>query len=184
MRRLSPGAVELLPSVIGVVFGLVFVLANRAPLGEPGASVALVVGVLLAAADLALLAVYARGPRAPAGAPSLARDDRRYLVIVAAEVVALFGGLLVINAVLGRGELAVAWVALVVGVHFLALGAGRALPIVVLGAVLTVLGLLGGLLGLTTGSAAAVAGVAGIGSAVTLFVAVGLDLRRRRSLAV
>ena len=182
MRRLDPATVELLPSIIGLVFGLVFVLANR-PFPPVWAAVALVVGLLLAALDVALLVAYARAPRrAPGGTPTV-RFDGRYRVVVAVEVVALFGGLFVINGLLGRPDLGVSWVAIVVGVHFLGLGVGQAGAIVVLGAALTALGVLGMLLGLLTGSAAAVAAVAGVGSGIVLLVAVGLDLRRRRQLA-
>ncbi len=129
--------------------------------------------------DLVLLVVYARRPERAALRLPTVMGGRRYGIVVAAEVVALAAGLVVITAVPGRPEYAVAWVALVVGVHFVSLGVGRSATILLLGAVLTALGLLGFVLGGLTGSAAAISWITGIGSGFTLLVAVALDLRRR-----
>src|SRR6266540_275143 len=62
----------------------------------------------------------------PAVIPLAAPDnagftDRRYWAVVGFEAAALFGGLIVIKAVLGRPDMAVAWIAVVVGAHFFAL---------------------------------------------------------------
>jgi hypothetical protein len=54
----------------------------------------------------------------------------RYRLIVAVEIVAIFGGLALLNGPLDASEGAVGWIALVVGVHFFALAAAwrRAFP--------------------------------------------------------
>ncbi|GAA3139464.1 hypothetical protein GCM10010466_33260 [Planomonospora alba] len=67
-----------------------------------------------------------------------------YVVIVVAEVVLLFGGIAVLGALDRPQETNVAWIALVVGVHFVALGpVWKNRSIMLPGAVLTVLGLAG-----------------------------------------
>lgn len=93
------------------------------------------------------------------------------------EVVALLGGLVIINRVLGAERFTVAWVAVVVGVHFFGLGSiwrDRALYLV--GAVLALLGLAGFLVGVAGGSAGTIALVSGVGSGAALFLVVGLAL--------
>ena len=169
--------------IIGVVFGLVFVLVNSGPLPSPWPIVLRVAGVVVAI----LLAVKIVGVlRRPGGGAEQEpnRFDRNYRLIVAAEVVGLFGGLAIINGVLGAGEFGIAWIAVVVGVHFFGLGAiWRSVPLHVLAATLTALGILGAVLGLLTGSAAVIAGVAGVGSGAALFTAIALALRYEQHLA-
>lgn len=156
--------------IIGIVFGLVFVIVNSGPLGSPASTVLRIAGVVVAAMLLFVLQARMRG-RSGVG---MAREGgagftRGYWIVVAIEVVALFGGLFLINGLLGRGEFGVAWVAVVVGVHFFGLGAvWRAPSLHVLGGVLTALGVLGAVLGLVTGSPAWIAGVAGVGSGAAL----------------
>ncbi|GAY11074.1 monooxygenase [Pseudonocardia sp. N23] len=113
----------------------------------------------------------------PGGRGAGAGFTRGYWVVVAVEVVALFGGLNLINGVFGQGGYGVAWVAFVVGVHFVGLGAvWHAPPSHVLGAVLTGLGILGAVLGLVTGSDAWIAGVAGVGSGAALLLGTAVAL--------
>ncbi|MFC4060060.1 hypothetical protein ACFOWE_17275 [Planomonospora corallina] len=67
-----------------------------------------------------------------------------YLVIVAIEVVLLFGGIAALRVLERPEETNVAWIALIVGVHFVALGpVWKNRSIMLPGAVLTVLGLAG-----------------------------------------
>ncbi|WP_217708660.1 hypothetical protein [Nonomuraea rhodomycinica] len=148
--------------LVGAVFGAVFVVVNaRSPLNTGAADVLRVAACLGAAAVVAMWfatvrkersAAEAGGerPAAEAGGKRPAAEARKgmfgrgYLIIVAAEVLLLFGGLRVL-ALLDRPEQGnVAWVAFVVGVHFVALApVWKDWSIAVPGAVLTVLGVAG-----------------------------------------
>jgi hypothetical protein len=139
-------------SLIGGGFGLAFVWINSAAVPAPAR------GVLLAVAGAALLAIVvlsARSFAAQAGrseqshdagastVPGAAAFGWRYRSIVAIEAVALFGGARLLS-VLGHPELGIAWVAVVVGTHFFALGRiFRLARFHVLGALVTALGLAG-----------------------------------------
>ncbi|MEE3920256.1 hypothetical protein V2I01_24865 [Micromonospora sp. BRA006-A] len=130
-------------SLVAISFGTVFVLVNSDGLDAPWPLVLRVAGLLAAAL---LLAALFRGPgRDPAPQREAAGFmDRRYWLVVALEAVALFGGLSVINNVLDRPAVAVAWVAVVVGVHFFGLAHVWRMPLYHwLGAVMTALGLAG-----------------------------------------
>jgi len=87
-QRVDPGTSELLPLLIGIAFGLVFLVANRGP-GAPWPAIVLVVGVAATAVDLVLLVVYARRPERAALRLPTVMGGRRYGIVVAAEVVAL-----------------------------------------------------------------------------------------------
>jgi hypothetical protein len=98
--------------------------------------------------------------------------DRRYWIIVALEVGALFGGLFIINGVLHRKAVSVAWVALVVGVHFFGLARIWRMRLYHwLGAAMTILGLAGFLIYALGGTAATIGLVAGVGSGAALYAA-------------
>jgi hypothetical protein len=110
--------------IIGIVFGLVFVVVNSGPLGSPASTVLRIAGVVVAAVLLFVLQARMRGGTGV----EIAREGgagftRGYWIVVAVEAVALFGGLVLINGGFGHGEFGVAWVAVVVGVHFFGLGA-------------------------------------------------------------
>ncbi|SCF37971.1 hypothetical protein [Micromonospora mirobrigensis] len=166
-------------SLVAISFGTVFVLVNSGGLAAPWPLVIRVAGILVAALlVVALLRVGRRAPAVVTGGPAAGFMDRRYWIIVAIEVVALFGGLNVINRVLDRPALAVAWVAVVVGVHFFGLGWIWRMPrFHWLGVVMTVLGLAGFLVHALGGGADAVALVAGVGSGAALYATVALALR-------
>jgi hypothetical protein len=105
------------------------------------------------------------------------RFDRRYWAVVAVEVVALVVGLVIIKQLFEADRLTVAWIAVVIGVHFFGLGAvwhDRSLYLV--GTVLTMLGLAGFVIAAAGGSAAAIALVSGVGCGATLLLGVGLAL--------
>jgi len=118
----------------------------------------------------------------PAVIPLAAPDnagftDRRYWAVVGFEAAALFGGLIVIKAVLGRPDMAVAWIAVVVGAHFFALA--RVWPtrsFHVLATVMVILGVSGLVLGAFAAPAGVIGLVSGIGSGVALFVTVAATL--------
>ena len=100
--------------------------------------------------------------------------DHGYWLIVALEAGALFGGLAVINGVLHGQAVSVAWVALVVGVHFFGLARIWRMPLYYwLGAAMAILSLAGFLIYALGGSAAMVGLVAGVGSGAALYAAVG-----------
>lgn len=160
-------------SLVAIVFGLVFVEVNSGGLPAPWALVVRIAGVVVA---VGLLFALRKAKPQPEHGPGFA--DRRYWLVVAVEAVALFGGLFVINGVLGRGEFAVAWIAFVVGVHFFGLAAVfRLNRFHALGAVLTALGVVGFVLGALGASAGTVGVVSGVLSGVALFATVAVSLR-------
>lgn len=175
-RPRPPGMV--IGSVVAIAFGTVFVMVNSSDLRTPWPLAVRVAGLVVAVALLAALAVLVRSTEE--AAPADTQDDRhsRFWLVVLLEAVALFGGLAVINGVLDRPSVAVAWVALVVGVHFLALAAIWRMPMYRwLGAAMTLLGLAGFLIDLAGGTRASVELVAGVGSGVALYAAVGIVVR-------
>ncbi|UOX91468.1 hypothetical protein MUY14_12880 [Amycolatopsis sp. FBCC-B4732] len=132
---------QFLGALIGAAFGTVFVLVNS------GAPLPAAIGwVLRALAVLALAAVVVLGFRA-GGRPTL--DDRpvfgpSYRVVVIAEVVLLVAGFFELSLLEAPVEGNVAWIATIVGLHFVALAsAWKTRSILVVGAVLTVLGVVG-----------------------------------------
>jgi hypothetical protein len=165
-------------SLIALVFGVVFVMANTARLGGGWTIGVRVAGVAVA---LALLVAVLRRRRAaaPAAAPPGPPwfTDRAYLTIVGIEAVALFGGLFVLNRLLGITTLNIAWIALVVGTHFFALGRVWRLPLFHgLGAAMVVLAVAGAALHAAGAGPAAVDLVAGVGSGAALFATVAAAL--------
>jgi uncharacterized membrane protein len=162
-------------SVVAITFGTVFVLVNSAGLPAPWPFVIRVIGLLVAALLVVGLVLVVRRGSSVTRAPASGFVDRRYGLIVALEAGALFGGLAVINGVLHRTAVSVAWVALVVGVHFFGLARIWHMPLYQwLGAAMTVLGLAGFLIYALGGPAATVGLVAGVGSGMVLYTAVAL----------
>lgn len=133
---------EKIGSLIGGMFGLIFVLVNTGSFPGP---IALILRIVAAAVFVGIVVALARVP--PARLPDISKQGgfgRGYWVVVAVEVVAIFGGLRIITGVLNRPDAAVAWIALVVGVHFFALARVWHLSFfTVLAAGLTVCGLVG-----------------------------------------
>lgn len=142
--------------LVGGIFGAVFVVVNaQSPLDTVIVNVLRVAACLAAATVIAMWFATARSER-PAAGPRRDMFGRGYLIIVAAEVILLFGGLRLLAAWERPEQANVAWVAFVVGVHFVALAPvwkdwGIAVP----GAALTLLGVAG----LVLASTAAVAWV-------------------------
>jgi uncharacterized membrane protein len=162
-------------SLVAITFGTVFVLANSGGLARPWPLVVRLTGLSVAALLISGLVLVARRGSRATTAPVSDFVDRRYWLIVALEAAALFGGLAVINGVLHRSAVAVAWVALVVGVHFFGLARIWRMPLYHrLGAAMTVLSAAGFLSYALGGPAAMVALVAGVGSGAALYAAVGV----------
>jgi hypothetical protein len=132
---------QFLGALIGAAFGTVFVIVNS---GGPLPAAA--GWVLRALAVLALVAVVVLGLRA-GGRPTL--EDRpmfgsSYRVVVTGELVLLVAGFFVLSLLGAPVQANVAWIATVVGLHFVALAsAWKARSILVVGVVLTVLGVAG-----------------------------------------
>jgi hypothetical protein len=165
-------------SVVAITFGAVFVLVNSGGLPGPWPLVVRAAGLLVGALLLAGLVLVAREAPPATLAPVSGFVDRRFWIIVALEAVALFGGLFVVNDVLRRTAVSVAWVALVVGVHFFGLARIWRTPLYHwLGAAMTVLALVGFLIYALGGTAATVGLVAGVGSGAAMFAVSGAALR-------
>ncbi|MFE0152085.1 hypothetical protein ACFWY5_33430 [Nonomuraea sp. NPDC059007] len=140
--------------LVGAVFGAVFVVVNaQEPLGGAVAAVLRVLAGLAAASVVAMWFVAVRRER-PVREQGPGMFGKGYLVVVAAEAVLLFGGLRVLAAWGVPAQANVAWVAFVVGVHFVALAPiWKDWAIAVPGAVLTVLGVAGLVMAATAGLA-------------------------------
>ncbi|AEV83662.1 hypothetical protein ACWT_2779 [Actinoplanes sp. SE50] len=175
-------------SLIGLSFGTVFVMVNSGDLPDPWPTVIRAAAVVTAAALLFWMFRVVRSAGSAAGSDDVQGfAHRAYWYAVVGEVIALFGGLYVINQVLDKPDVAVAWVALVVGVHFAPLAWAWRMPFYYwLAALMAALGL-GGLLAYAAGaSAGTVALIAGVGSGFALYgaVAAGLRYAQRRAASI
>lgn len=156
--------------LVGAIFGAVFVVVNaHSPLNTVTGNVLRVAACLAAASVIAMWFLTARKEKPSAGSrPNM--YSRGYLIIVAAEAVLLFGGIRVLAAWNRPEQTNVAWVAFVVGVHFIALAPvwkdwGIAVP----GVILTLLGV-AGLVMASTAVVAWVPLVSGVLSGVVLLM--------------
>jgi hypothetical protein len=150
--------------LIGSVFGLVFVEVNSGALPTAVGVVVRVVGglafllVLIGIGRLRPIPISAR----PAHAAGIG-FGRGYWLVVAGEVVAIVAGARLLSGPLDAPRAGVAWVAFVVGAHFVGLAVVWAEPIFGrLGGSIAVCGVVGLVLGLTDASNAAVAAAGGV----------------------
>jgi hypothetical protein len=104
-------------SLIGAVFGLIYVLVNSSSLPPEAAIPLRVIGVI---AFLVVLVSVARADER-AGPADARGFGPGFWPVVAGEVVALAVGLRLINGPLDVPDAAVAWVSFVVGAHFVVL---------------------------------------------------------------
>lgn len=168
--------------LIGAVLGAVFVVVNaQSPLNPGVGTVLRVVAIAGAVAVLALWFLSQRRLHASA-APVETRQNmfsKGYWIVVAIEAVLLFGGTKLLTAWGVAPQVNVAWVAVVVGVHFLGLAPiWKSRSILVPGAVLTALGLAGFAVA-AAGSVEWVPLVSGVGSGLALVAgSVWQSLRR------
>ncbi len=142
--------------IIGGTGGLVFVLVNAAALGTPAGPVVQGIGV---AAFVGLLVALYRNRSTGAGGPP-PQFTRGYWIIVLLEVVAIFAGSQVMNA-LGLPPLP--WVTIVVGLHFVPLGRMWKAPTLLwAGVVIAACGAAGLVAAVAGASAAVIALLAGV----------------------
>jgi hypothetical protein len=120
LPRVHTGPVlqENLGSLIGAAFGLVFVLVNTSTAATAIAVLLRVLGVV--AFLVVVIAVCRPGPATGTRAGD-GGFSRRFWLVVAAEVLAIWIGLALLNGPLHTPHAAVAWVSSVVGAHFIAL---------------------------------------------------------------
>lgn len=165
--------------IIGATFGLAFIQVNAAALPTAAAI------PLRVLALIAFLAVFRGVRRSPAPRPdrpegAVARSyfGRRYVYVVGAEVLVAAAGILVINGPLDAPHAVVAWVALVVGLHFFGLAAvWRTAALNRLAAAMSACGAAGLVLAALGSSQAAIAAVAGILPGALLLGSVWWSLR-------
>jgi hypothetical protein len=154
----------LTASIITAAFGTAWALWGAS--GLPAAAQ----GPVTATGIVAGVIIISRAVRlrrtAPAPAASMFRS-RQYRLVVAAEVAAIAAGLAGL-AVAGASEYIAAWVAIVVGVHFLAFGRFISAFYYPLGALVTAGGTAGIAVGAAGGSAGAVEATAGLTAAASL----------------
>jgi hypothetical protein len=158
-----------LGSLIGAIFGLVYLEVNAGRLPAPGPALVRLAGAA-AFAGLVIALLATRQPQ-HAGGGHLQPEDgadagfrRGFWLIVAGEGVAIVAGSAMLTGPLGLPERGVvAWVSVVVGVHFLALGAiWRTRLFHVLGAAIAA----SGIAGLVAASEAASDAMVGIFGAI------------------
>lgn len=143
--------------VITTVFGFIYVMANSGSLPATAATAIRAIGIIAAIGLLVSL------PRPDVPDPPGVGFSRAYWLIVAAEVAAGIGGLIVLNDMLGIHDASIAWISVVVGVHFLGFYVIWRLPVMVwIGAAISVCGALGLVAAGMDRSAALIALVAGI----------------------
>jgi len=153
--------------VIGAIFGLVYVEVNARLLPGPyGAVLQIAAGV--AFAGLAALLVRDRGLRPAAGQAAFGSFGSAYWLVVAGEAIAILAGAAVLNGPAALPRAVVAWVSVVVGVHFLVLAAIWRLKLFrLLGAGIALCGV-AGLTAATTGATTAV--IAAVGGVLPGFL--------------
>ncbi|MFI6145179.1 hypothetical protein [Streptomyces sp. NPDC051109] len=150
--------------IIGATFGLAFIQVNAAALPE---AAGIPLRVLALIGFLAVLRGVRRspahGPASAGAAKARPYFGRRYGYVVGAEVVAAAAGILVINGPLDAPDAVVAWIALVVGLHFFGLAAVWRMPSLNrLAAAMSACGAAGLVLAALGSSPAAIAVTAGI----------------------
>ncbi|MFB7255857.1 hypothetical protein [Streptomyces nojiriensis] len=169
--------------LIGAIFGLVFVVANA---GALPTAAAVPLRLLAIASFVWLFVALRRARTSPAGgADGDARPGtaprmfgRGYVLVVAAEVAAALAGVLVINLVLHVPQATVAWISLVVGLHFFGLAVVWRMPALrLLAAAMAACGAAGLVLAACGASLAVIATVAGIAPGALLLGSVRWSLR-------
>lgn len=165
----APG--QRLGSLIGGIFGLIYVEVNAGSLPGPWGT-ALRIAAGMAGAGLAVLLALSLGARPPERPGDRGGFRGSYWLVVAGEAAAIPAGAALLNGPAGLPRAVVAWVSVVVGVHFLILARIWRLPLFrLLGAGIAVCGA-AGLIAAAAGAAPAVAaGIGGVLPGVLLLTA-------------
>lgn len=166
---------QAIGALIAGSFGLVFVWVNSGLLAD-GVALALRVAGAVAFVAVVVAAQLTYRAMARAGREGLAvpGPDRppfrgAFWVVTAVEAVAIIVGVRVISQVFDAPEAGVAWVALVVGVHFVPLARlFRHASFMALAVVMSALGLAGLVMAVLGVGAAPIALVSGVGSGALL----------------
>lgn len=162
---------QLIGPIVATVFGLVYVEVNAGRLppvvGWPLRIVGLVLLVVLSAMVVLKLrrGTALRDPsvRGRELAQRTTRLGAGFAVITVTEAVALVGGAILLTDVLDRPEAVIAWVSVVVGLHFFPLARHvRMSFFTVLGVLITVCGVVAMVVALTTGADPVIAFVGGV----------------------
>jgi hypothetical protein len=170
--------------MISSVFGLAW--AEWGASGVPGATsgVIRVAGIVI---GLGILFLSARQWRSASrlnvsasGRPPSLFSSPAYGLVVALEVVALFGGATLLRAA-GHSEYVSAWFATVVGAHFLAFGRLFSARFYWLGTAVIAAGIAGAIVGFAGGGLAGIEAVSGLITAASLFVAGGWTVVKERA---
>ena len=103
-------------ALIGAVGGVLFVVLNAWPLGEPWANVAIGIGVAWFLWDLRAIL---RVPEDPDAVRPDARQMQAFWIVVVLEVILIIGGTQLAIRVLDIPAASLPWVATVLGVHWL-----------------------------------------------------------------
>jgi hypothetical protein len=164
----SPHRGALIGAAISGAFGGLWAVWGASGVRGAGHWVLVALGVVLGVAVAGVAVVLALRARTDgAGGDGSMFASRSYRVVVAAEVVAIVVG----NVLLGRaglGAYVIAWTAFVVGVHFLAFGRAFDRVFAAIGALMIAGAALGVLFGVVGGGDDAVLVVTGLVSAVVL----------------
>ncbi len=152
-------------------FGLAWAMWGASGLAGVAAVAVRVAGIVLGLAIIlgAARLLESRSEVAPGGRGTMFAT-RAYRVVVAVEVVALFGGGAILGAT-GHSAYVAAWFATVVGAHFLAFGRLYAPFFKALGVLLVAGGVAGAALGLAGGGRDGITAVASLVAAAGLLAA-------------
>ncbi|MFI6483432.1 hypothetical protein ACIBH1_36270 [Nonomuraea sp. NPDC050663] len=174
--------------LVGAVFGAVFVVVNAGEPLDPAVVTVLRIAAIAAAASVLVMWFLAVRQARTGAAPSQPRRTfftKGYWWAVIAEVILLIGGIRVLGAMGVPAEVNVAWVALVVGLHFVPIAISWKEPrLYVPAAVLSLLGVAGFAVA-ALGAVAWVPVVSGVLSGVIMLAAtVGVSVRGLRPAVV
>jgi hypothetical protein len=176
------GKNALIGSIISAGFGIGWIEWGTLNLGGTASTAIRIVGVVIGVALIVRGIRFRRRQRAaqranPGPAEPSMFAARGYRLVVAAEVVALVAGYLVLGAV-HQATYQICWFALVVGVHFIGFGRLFVARFYLLGTVLVGAALAGTIVGLAGGGIAVVQAVTGFASGLSLFVTPLVTIRQ------
>lgn len=177
-RRARADRGALAGSAIAGIFGAGWALWGASGLTGAAAYAVGLAGVVLGLGVVVRAMMLNRAPRPHSSAPSPGSmfSSGRYLLVVVLEFLAIAGGNGVLRAS-GRGVYVIAWIAAVVGAHFLVLGRIFYAGFLWLGAALIAAGGAGAVAGLAGGGGDAVTATCGLICASSMFGAATPPLR-------